>query len=113
MYRLTVNLNMRKEDKIFKVLLDCYAHSTAMKVVNHKDFKVGEDVELKVLNSEFDYNFFIVICWRREVLNFLALLGEKLSELTDCKYKGTGASCLWGSEEFKIEAELIKEEKVA
>ena len=104
---------MKKEDKIFKALLDCFAHSTAMKVVSHEDFKVGEDVELKVLNSEFDYNFFIVICRRGEVYNFLALLGERLSELTDCKYKGTGATCLWGSEEFKIEAELIKEEKVA
>lgn len=100
---------MKKKEEITleTALVDCYAEDTARKIIKHKDFKAGEDVDLTVINSEFEYHTFVGILSFGLFYKFIDLLGEKLTKLTKCDYKATGACCGIGSPEFEIKAEVI------
>ena len=101
----------KKKITFESVMIECYAESTARKVVKHEAFKAGENVDLAVFNSEFEYLMFVGICQFGELYRFIDLVGEKISELAGCKYEGTGASCFWGSDKFEIKAKVVKEER--
>lgn len=100
-------MEKKEEFTLETALVECYAECTARKVIMHKDFKDGENVDLTVINSEFEYNTFVSICGFRLLYRFIDLLGEKLTNLTKCDYKATGVSCDMGSPEFEIKAEVI------